>query len=220
MVQLVDASSLSLTKAREQLQLKRQVEKDFKQFLTLSPLSQEEHDYLKKVCESWERRVGKGKVSEGQVGVLAIAPILSASGYTFDPNLDIDIEKKIKEISIDDRDTVIRGRMDVIVSREWEGNRSPLCILVIESKNSTVSVSVGMPQLLAYASSFLKSQESVWGLVTNGSDYQFIRVESGLYREFSTLNLTRPNEAEEMLKVAIAIRKDFHENHTETQDKK
>ncbi|MEM9770255.1 MAG: hypothetical protein AAF889_01415, partial [Cyanobacteria bacterium P01_D01_bin.73] len=124
------------------------------------------------------------------------------------------------EITVDDGDTVIRGRMDVMIAQEWDEGRSSLCILVIESKNSTVDVSVGMPQLLTYVASFLNSQKSVWGLVTNGSIYQFVLVQPGLYREFPLLNLMRPKEAEEMLKVAIAIRKDFHENHTETQDKK
>lgn len=214
MVQLVNASFLNLTKAREQLHLERYVEDDFRDFLTRSPLTQEQQNNLRNLRESWERRVGAGKASEGQVGVLAISPILLISGYTFDPALRIDVEKNIEEISVDDRDTVIRGRMDLIVSQEWDSDRSPLCVLVLECKNSTIEVAVGMPQLLAYTSSFLTSQDSVWGLVTNGSRYQFVLVEPGLYREFPILDLLRPKQAEKILEVAIAIRQNFKENQS------
>ncbi|MGD1850011.1 MAG: hypothetical protein ACFCBU_05200 [Cyanophyceae cyanobacterium] len=219
MVQIVNASSLTLKTALKQLQLDQKFENDFNDFLTLPSLIKDQRDRMDEIRKGWGY-VASGKVSEGQVGFLAVSPLLWASGYSSEPDLKIDLEKNIEEIVIDDNDTVIRGRMDIIVSQEWEGHRSPLCILIVEGKNNTIDVAIGIPQLLTYATSFLTCQESIWGLATNGSKYQFIRVEVGLYREFPLLKLMRSEEAEEIMKVVIAIRKDFHENQSEAKDKK
>jgi len=45
---------------------------------------------------------------------------------------------------------------------------------VIEYKNSSFNGSEGLPQLLTYVYTSLEQQKSVWGLTTNGMDYQFV----------------------------------------------
>ncbi|MGB0562096.1 MAG: restriction endonuclease subunit R [Spirulinaceae cyanobacterium] len=181
MVNVLNASSLTLQDVRDRCQLDFQYEQDFAPFLALQPLTASERDRATELRQIWERYYVQGKVSEGQVNLLAVSPLLWNTGYVLEPTLQIAMEENIAEIAIEDGETVIRGRMDLLISR-LQG-QVPLCVLIIETKNSAISPAAGLAQLLTftYASSFLAGQPFVWGLVTNGADYQFVRVEPGLY---------------------------------------
>ena len=207
MVKVLNASSLTLEEACDRLQLRFQFEEDLRAFLDLQPLTPQESERAAEIRQAWERYYIKGKICEGQVNLMALSPLLWASGYTLDPAIRISMEENIEEIAIDDGETVIRGRMDVIITRAWESKRVPLCILIIETKNSAASAAVGLPQLLTYAGAFLEQQELVWGLATNGTDYQFVRVERGLYRQFRSLSLLSPEDTARILEVVISLRK-------------
>ena len=208
--QVVNANTLTLREVRDRLQLQLEFEDYFHDFLTLDPLAEEERDRLAEIREGWQNYYADGKISEGLVGVLAITPILWASGFVSDPAMRISVEANVETIEIDDDDRVIRGRMDMVVHQREEDDQASFCVLVVESKNSAVNTSVGLPQLLTYAGTFLNHQAFVWGLVTNGREFQFVRVEPGRYREFPLLNLLRPGQSETIPEVMIAIRKAAH----------
>ncbi len=67
-------------------------------------------------------------------------------------------------------------------------------ILVIESKRSRFSLEVGLPQALAYMLSNPNSEKPSFGLVTNGSNFTFLKLtkqgtpQYALSDEFSLLN--------------------------------
>ena len=85
---------------------------------------------------------------------------------------------------------------------------TPLWVLVVESKNSQVDALNGLPQLLTYASQSLTSQESVWGLATNGFSYYFVRLISGetlSYQLLPELNLLDSDRALVLLQVLKGI---------------
>lgn len=210
MVQVVNANSLTLREVRDRLQLRFEFDSQFRDFLTLSPLTQPQRDRLMEIRRSWQHYYLDDKISEGQVSVLALTPMLWESGYASDPTLQILVERDIEAIAIEDGDKVIRGRMDLVINQRWDGDLVPLCVLVIETKNSAADPSVGLPQLLTYVGTFLKHQECVWGLVTTGKRYEFIRVEAGICYHFPSLDLMQLDQAEEMLSVLVAIREDFH----------
>jgi hypothetical protein len=107
------------------------------------------------------------KVSEGQVRLLSLAPLLRLAGYNRPP-IRLDVEEEIERFYIEDEDTYITGRFDIVAVRKDQptANPVPLWILVIESKESKADVSSGLPQLLTYAFRSLEHQPSVWGLVT------------------------------------------------------
>ena len=216
MVQVINANSLSLREVRQRFQFEPAVERDFSKFLTLSPLTPVQRDRIAEIRGGWQHYQDDSKVSEGQVGVLAVSPILWASGYASDPDICISVETNIEDIALDDDETVIRGRMDMVVNQRWNGDQVPFCILVIETKNNAAHTSVGLPQLLTYTGTFLENQDTIWGLLTNGMDYQYVLVEKGIYRQFPVLSFLLQDQAEEMLQVAIAIRKQFKDE----QDKK
>jgi hypothetical protein len=52
-----------------------------------------------------------------------------------------------------------------------------LWVLVIESKRAELSLKVGVPQALAYMLAAPPTQRSLYGLVTNGSNFVFLKLE-------------------------------------------
>ncbi|NES24566.1 MAG: restriction endonuclease subunit R, partial [Symploca sp. SIO3E6] len=78
----------------------------------------------------------------------------------------------------------------------------------IETKNSTVNALEGLPQLLTYAYRRLEEQSGIWGLTTNGLNYQFVYIQPGnppTYQLFPELSLIRPEQSMQLLQVLKAI---------------
>ena len=50
-------------------------------------------------------------------------------------------------------------------------------MLVIESKRAELSLKVGIPQVLAYMLGAPQLERPVYGLVTNGSNFVFLKLE-------------------------------------------
>ena len=146
-----------------------------------------------------------GKVLEGQVQLLVLAPLLRLAGYYRSP-IQLSLEQAIAEIMLDDEDTKITGRLDLLAARR--DAVTPLWVLFVESKNSQVDALNGLPQLLTYASQSLTSQESVWGLATNGFSCYFVRLISGetlSYQLLPELNLLDSDRALVLLQVLKGI---------------
>lgn len=131
------------------------------------------------------------------------------SGY-YNYSIKISLEVDFFKIDIKYVDTEIEGRMDILAATRVaeDKNISFFWVLLIESKNSTVDASEGLPQLITYAYTGLKQQESVWGLTTNGMDYQFIYIQQGnppSYQLFPKLSLMYPEQSIQLLQVMKAI---------------
>jgi hypothetical protein len=177
--------------------------------LSLEPLTEVEQQELLQIRDDFDRYLTVGKVSEGQVKFLAIAPLMRLAGFYRYP-IQINLEEDIAEIKIEDENTIITGRLDILAVNKVKKltDKTFFWVLLIESKNSSISPSVGLPQLLTSAGSNLHNQTSVWGLVTNGQYYQFVYIEPGKptnYHLMPLLNLMEPNRAIELLKVLKAI---------------
>ncbi|HEY9663137.1 MAG TPA: restriction endonuclease subunit R, partial [Allocoleopsis sp.] len=152
---------------------------------------------------------------EGVVKAMTIFPLLRLAGF-YHPPIRFRIEEGIGEIVIDDEETRITGRFDLVavdfVQRTCVG--TPFWILVVEAKEGSFSPWVGLPQLLTYAYQSLQTQAAVWGLVATGSLYQFVYLEAGLeagetpvYRLMPLLNLFETAETDRLLQVLKAIRR-------------
>ncbi|MGF1987061.1 MAG: type I restriction endonuclease [Nostoc sp. ZfuVER08] len=70
----------------------------------------------------------------------------------------------------EDEEEIIKGRIDVLVIQEqfW--------MLVIESKRSSFSLLEAVPQALAYMLDNPSQDKPSFGLVTNGSDFIFLKL--------------------------------------------
>jgi len=203
----VEASNLSLNDVHRLLKLQEQPIGSITDYLTLQPLTEIEQQDLLRIRNDFKRYLAAGKVSEGLVKFLTLAPLMRLAGF-YDVPIRLTMEDVIA-ISIEDEDTNIKGRMDILaINNAQATTMPPFWVLVIETKNSLADVLQGLPQLLTYADKSLEQQESVWGLVTNGLRYQYVYLRqntSATYQLMPLLNLNESPDAVELLQVLKAI---------------
>ena len=185
---------------------------EFGDELVLVALEADELDELARLRSELLDYLTLGKMSEGQAQIVAVLPLLRLAGYSRLP-IQYRVEEGIARICIEDEDTHIRGRFDIVAVNRSQvtKDQSLLWILVVESKNLEASEFAGIAQMLTYAYTSLESQSAVWGLVTNGATYQFFYVEKSLegqliYRYMPSLSLIRKDRSRELLQVLKAIR--------------
>jgi hypothetical protein len=203
------AKDIKLDEVRELLGFELIRQGRFEDFLGLQPLVSQEAEGLEVISSELFDYLENGRISEGQMQLVAIAPLLRLAGYSRSP-IEYLVEEQIGSIYIEDRDTYIRGRFDIVaVNRRVQVDaQNLLWILVVESKNMGASEYVGIAQMLTYAYTSLARQEAVWGLVTNGANYQFFYIERGekpTYRRMPSLNLLDPEPSVRLLQVLKAI---------------
>ena len=177
--------------------------------LPLESLTEFEQQELWKIRDLFRSYYAAGKIAEGQIKFLFIAPLMNLAGF-YQANIQITLEENIAEIAIEDENTNIKGRMDILaVNKSGGETRNKLFwLLLIESKNSSVNAWEGLPQLISYAYRSLENQTSVWGLTTNGMDYQFIYIQQGsppIYQILPKLDITRQESAIELLQILKSI---------------
>ncbi len=111
---------------------------------------------------------GEGDLLEGTVMLLVVSPLLALSGF-YDPPFRIKAESSV-DLVLDDGEEVLRGRIDVLVLQ------NQLWVMVLESKKTTLSIWSALPQALAYLMANPQPNKPVFGMVTNGDDVLFIKV--------------------------------------------
>ena len=205
----LDVRNLSLADVYRFLKLERRLNNSFSSLLSLEPLTRGEQQELNKIRNNFDNYYSWGKISEGQVKFLILAPLMWLAGF-YHSTIKITLEENIADIFIEDEDTIIKGRMDILAvnNTEAQRNTTSLWILVIEAKNSSVEALEGLPQLLTYAYKSLEQQQSVWGLTTNGLNYWFVYLQQGnppTYQLLPQLNLMDSDLTIQLLQELIAI---------------
>ena len=110
-----------------------------------------------------------------------VAPLLDLAGL-FLPPFYVTTEKTVEITALTD-DLTLRGRLDVLVLKDQ------LWVLVIESKRAEFSLKVGIPQVLGYMMAAPDSPRSLYGLVTNGSSFVFVKLADRQYARSKELIL-------------------------------
>lgn len=108
-------------------------------------------------------------VLENTVKLAVVAPLMDLSGL-FLPPFYVSTEDSV-EIEATDQSMVVRGRMDILVLKDQ------LWVLVIESKRAAFSPKVGLPQVLSYMLAAPQQKVPIYGLVTNGTDFIFVKLQ-------------------------------------------
>jgi hypothetical protein len=193
MTQNLEASQLSLNGVRRLLKLERKTGGSFAEFLSLEPLTDFEQQELLLIGNHFWRHLEAGKVSAKLVKFLVLSPLMRLAGF-FDMPIVLTMEDSIP-IEVEDADTLIKGRLDVLAVNQPDAElaAAQFWILVVEAKNSAIDPWAGLPQLLTYAYKSLQQQSSVWGLTTNGRNYQFVYLTRGnpcTYQILPDLSLT------------------------------
>ena len=206
---ILQASHLSLEDVHHTFGFQRQYNSSLTSQLSLDTITDFEQRELEQIRTDFDNYFIAGKVSEGLVKALTVFPLLRLAGFYRSP-IKISLEEGIADIDIQDQDTKITGRLDILAINKAQQtvDKVSFWVLVIETKNSSADVSVGLPQLLTYAYKSLDHQDSVWGLSTNGYIYQFIYIQGGnppIYQLMPVLNLMESESSIKLLQVIKAI---------------
>jgi predicted type IV restriction endonuclease len=173
MVQLLRISEeTSLEGLERDFQLQRNDDRDFfrEWRQELVNLSQGDRDVLKRITEFYKNISSKSVVSENIVKMAILSPLLDLAGF-YSSQFAIADEESIT-VSAIDGETIYRGRIDILVIQQ------SLWILVIESKSSSFSLHKALPQALAYMLASPNPAKTTFGLITNGSEYRFVKLDA------------------------------------------
>jgi hypothetical protein len=116
------------------------------------------------IAANLERR----SMLENTVKMAIISPLLDLAGF-FLPPFYGDTETSV-ELVVEEEEMQLRGRMDVLVLIE------KIWVLVIESKRAEFSLKVGIPQVLSHMIASPHRNQPLFGLVTNGSSFVFLKL--------------------------------------------
>jgi predicted type IV restriction endonuclease len=164
----------------------------------VSETEKAELDRIKSNFLSQYRRP-KQKVLEEAVKLIVVGHLLELAGFYQMP-FELSVEESVS-IEAEDGETIIKGRLDapIVHDRLW--------VVLVESKNSAIDISEGIPQALAYMyTSPNNVDRPTFGLVTNGRNFIFLKLsKAGKPRyawsnDFSLLN-PRHNELYEVLAI-------------------
>jgi len=137
-------------------------------FNGLSQVTDSEKQALDGIKQQYFYQRADGPLAEGALKMVVLAKLLDLAGF-YNPPFRFRTETGV-EIAIEDRDEVLRGRIDALVIQEqfW--------VLVIQSKRTTFSTDEALPQALAYMMANPNPERPIFGLVTNGSHFIFIKL--------------------------------------------
>ncbi len=168
--------------AAREITLRELITKFNLQFVEDDRFFREWQDDLPEVTELEKQRLDRVKASyanlieyppllENTVKMVVLSPLLDLAGFYL-PSFHIKSEKFV-EVSDEDEGTIVRGYIDILAISEqfW--------VTVIESKKASFSIDMARPQLLAYLLAAPNSSQPVYGLLSNGSSFRFIKLVKG-----------------------------------------
>lgn len=165
----ISKTIISLFDLRERFNLTPTTNEQFSSEFTqdLPELTDSEIVTLDQIRSRFFRHMERGSLAEGTINHLVISPLLTLAGL-YDEPFFVTTEPEV-ELLLEDRDELLRGRLDTLIIQQqfW--------VLVVESK-STIAFSVALPQALTYMMGNPNSERPVYGLITNGDEFQFIKL--------------------------------------------
>ncbi|AUT03760.1 restriction endonuclease subunit R [Nostoc sp. CENA543] len=197
MVQVVQGKDITLAQLIDEFGLELAQDKEF--FLEwqqdLPDLSDSEKELLDEVKAEYSH-LSKYAILEPVVKMVVLSPLLRLAGF-YRPPFYIASEYEV-EISSEDEGTIVRGRIDILVFHP------PFWVLVIEAKRAQYSLEVAIPQVLAYMLGNPNADKPTFGFVTNGREFQFIKLtkeDVPRYALSYTLSLNRDEDIYTVTKI-------------------
>ena len=160
-----------------------------------------EKQRLDRVKENFSYLSQSPPMVEDAVKMVVLSPLLDLAGFYATPF------RMRAEVSIDvtaqDEDVMIRGQIDglVLLGQLW--------VLAIESKNMGIGLSTGIPQALSYMLADPISDRPIFGLVTTGSEFVFLKLvqkPTPMYTTSRVFSMFSPtNELYDVLRILKAL---------------
>jgi predicted type IV restriction endonuclease len=164
-------------------------------FPPLPELSEFEVQRLARIQEIYTNLANRS-VLETTVKMAILSPLLDLAGFYLPP-FYIDTEAEVL-LTAEEDGIPIRGRIDVLVLKQQ------LWVLVIEAKRAEFSVKVGIPQALTYMLANPTPTHPLYGMVTNGSNFVFLKClqqNEPEYARSKTFDLEEGTDLEHVLKI-------------------
>lgn len=169
MVQIIQAEKVTLYDLVNKFNLRLSKDECFFQEWQgeLPELTDAERQRLDRVKESYVNLTLRPMLEE-MVKMVVLSPLLDMAGFYLPPFYSMS-EESI-EISDEDEGVVVKAKIDVLVIQDqfW--------LIVIESKRAKFSLEPGIPQALAYMLANPNLEKPLFGLVTNGSNFIFLKL--------------------------------------------
>ncbi|GAB1540922.1 hypothetical protein NUACC21_35910 [Scytonema sp. NUACC21] len=127
-----------------------------------------EKQQLDRVKASYANLLKYPPMLENTVKMVVLSPLLDLADFYLSP-FHVKSEKSV-EVTAFDEGVTVKGQIDVLILFEQ------LVVVVIESKQAAFSVEVGKPQLLAYMLFVSNTDKPIYGLITNGGSFIFVKL--------------------------------------------
>ncbi len=143
----------------------------------LPPLTDQEISALNRLAQRYLAYLEEGEVSEGTLNIILLSPLLDALGLC-DPPYRIRGETWVEvqtQVDTEEGRITLEGRIDALTLQDdfW--------LVVIEGKRGGFSVLRAVPQAIAYMAATSYPGCPLFGLVTNGDDYLFVKLEGSKF---------------------------------------
>ncbi len=167
----------------------------------LPELTEAEKTSLDRIKNRYLYYAADGFILEATVIIITLSPLLELLGFC-DPPFKIRGEKFVK-IEIENGDTILEGFIDTLVIKNL------LWIVLIEAKQYSFSVLQALPQTLAYMMANPHPEIPTLGMIMNGEDYIFVKLDQQLRqyaisKKFTIVNPQR-NELYDVVRVIKRI---------------
>lgn len=179
MTQAIAARKIKLHDLKVKFRLQQVDDEDFfrEWFDELPKLSSVEKQALDRIKNNYFYLL-EYPVMESIVKMVVLSLLLDLAQF-YEPPFRVSGETGIK-VSAEDQGEIIQGSIDVLVIQEQ------LWVTVIEAKNSEFSITKAIPQALAYMLAAPNSENPIYGLVLNGSEFLFIKLILGEIPRYAT----------------------------------
>ncbi len=170
MVQTIQAKEITLLELENSFGLQL-IEDDqfFREWQdNLPEITNTEKQQLDRVKASYANLLKYPPLLENTVKMVVLSPLLDLADFYLSP-FHVKSEKSV-EVSADDEGVTVKGQIDVLILFEQ------LVVIVIESKQAAFSVEVGKAQLLAYMLALSNTDKPIYGLITNGGSFIFVKL--------------------------------------------
>jgi hypothetical protein len=172
--------------AEEKFSLQRtEDEQFFTEWQTNLPtLTEEEKTNLNQLRKRYLYQRAESHLLEGTVMLLLASPLLGLAGF-YDPPFKVRAEESV-QIILADSEEVLQGRIDVLVLQ------NQLWVIVLESKKTALSVWSALPQTLAYLMANPHPNQPSFGMMTNGDDILFVKLNQVETRQYDVSKVFAP----------------------------
>lgn len=161
----------SLTQVHELFNLNRNTDESFfREWIeNLPDITDSERQILNSLKDRYFYYANDNAVTEGTINIIMLSPLLELVKLC-DPPFKIRAEKAVK-IELEDREISLQGFIDALVVQ------NQFWLVVIEAKRYGFNVSIAIPQALAYMMANPHQDKPIYGMVTNGEDYIFVKLD-------------------------------------------